>query len=214
MKKVLFGLGAVVLTLSSSALGDTKVPALPFRTDASGCVPVNQPISIVASNVYFDKVTLLAGNVPSGASAGTVSLAGPGATSTKSDGSIVIQRDSSDAVIQLVATPACKVVDCKQVNLTGTIMIKPLALQDLLSRFGGSVDSAAPTTCVSGVAIEGGVSMDGKLYGAQIYLYLNNTQSGYTLQAKQSGNMNKAVDAGLVQMAGLEDSISTAARAL
>lgn len=84
-------------------------------------------------------------------------------------------------------------------NATGVIKLSPIIQSDIASIFGGGVGtfpgltsgspgSILPTTaptntnlCVSGIALNLGRYYN-TIYGAEIYLYMNNTQSGYILK--------------------------------
>jgi len=183
-----------------------------------------KPINIFMSDVYYD-YSIIAGKMPPGAkpveheTSGIVVLGGTQVV-TNTNGSKVVRRTGSDGKFDFLITPACKDSSCTKASLVGTITLSPLVIQDILNQFSGDIeDLQKPVPCVSGIAINGGHTYapvegsESTFYGAEVYLYMNNTDESYTSYAKASDKKKKG-DTDLIQIAGLEDSISTAGRAL
>lgn len=207
MKKVILKRKAIALALatipllmgcgssSSSSGSGGYVPGIA----GGGCISSANITTSVAqitipfsgTNVQFSPLSLRAGQIPYGQAYGTVTLSGgvAGGIYRRNfvDGSLLtmnIQATNATTTGGLYGTSAA--------NITGSLQLSSQVVQTLYTQFGGGYNSlypypgqpVVPTTptaniCVTGLAMDYGVTGT-SLFG-QTYLYMNNTNSGWSM---------------------------------
>ncbi len=191
----------------SDPMGETAptVPGVNAGVPGTGsgiCVPINQPIPFTGSQIYFDWANIMGGQLPYGQGVGQMVIGG-GATGGP------YQRSGVDGAISMNITPVTGTApqyqqyptapsfwnptqtwnsqpgydqNSKTANATGMIQISQQTQQDIMYNFGGGAYTGTTQSmpCVSGIAMNVGHYYT-TIYGGNVYLYLNNTTSGYIL---------------------------------
>jgi hypothetical protein len=158
------------------------------------CVPINSSqIPFTASNIYFSSVNIRAGIIPGSGTIGQV-LVGGSATGGP------YQRSGVDGVLSMSISPIASVYPTTTpisgvntgptvASASGFISISVATQRDIVYKFsnlsGYNPYATGSTTvtnypCVSGIAIDVGHYYN-TIYGGNAYLYLNNSQHGYSL---------------------------------
>ncbi len=177
----------------------------------TACVPINAQISFTATNIYFSSVNIEGGNVPGMTQPyGQVMIGGSPTGGpyqrTGVDGTVSINITP----VQSAAVPPVPTIGYTGnygnqsalqapalANATGFVAISPQTQADIMYQYGGAATqygygnqgylpqptlpvNPAQQVCISGIALDLGHYYN-TIYGGHVYLYMNNSQSGYKL---------------------------------
>lgn len=204
MKKVKSSKVAIALALASIPLlvgcgkGSSSNPTgyIPgtIYGGPGGCIPVNTAqIPFTGTNVNYSGQGLIAGQLPSGQSAGQMALGG-GIAGGQFHG------QSVDGTLMVTLNGGAPVqgpypgYGGGNSNITGYVTISQMTQQDIMFQMGGGGYNPYPIypqpyptqqpqqqqACISGIAISGSIYQN-TFYNTNVYLYMNGTTHGYAL---------------------------------
>lgn len=183
--------------------------AIPGSIAAGGCVPITQAIPFTATNIFFSGMNLRGGMLSYGQAEGQMAIGGgvaggnyywKGSDGELSMNIVPVNTGYTQPTGGYYGGYQPTQQTYNRANATGVLKLSQLVINDIGYRYGNmNYNNGYPTTgypntgypntgypntgsnvCVSGVAIDVGVTR-GTFFGGVMYLYLNNSQTVYTL---------------------------------
>lgn len=143
---------------------------------SGGCIPVTPGgtvnLSFVGSGNLISGVYLVAGNIPGGSAAGTLSIT---STAPVNGSGYMYSGYSDPGTILSLSGPQ------SGGSLSGSITLDSLMTQSIVQDTSGITGQSYGTSCISGIAIQGQYYQSVPGFTGNVYLYLNNTSHGYVV---------------------------------